>query len=373
MFILDNFQRNFFDYHESKGTDYTVLTQRAIESIRELAEDRDNGIHFVVSYRYPPDVLLNTDWYLNNLRSLDVGLLTDTESRDLVMRVRTQEGLPVTDELMERILYFGGRHPYLLNEAAHTSFPDGERELRRWNERHYRAIKDYLAKCDGDEEISMGVLRSVAGGDPGALDQAGSHLAEKYCYRARNDDHDGRRVFSEHFAQSLTADSGHGESEPDDEDGPGEGPPAQEFQFDAFVSYNGNQDTSAAQRIAGKLRERGLKPWFDQEQIRAGGDWQREMAKGIRASKTMVILIGTAGLGHWHKKEMQLVLRRRDKEGMPIIPVLLPGVARIPEDESEDELLDYLRLLSPARFEKSLNEADPFDAIVAAIQAEKEE
>lgn len=95
--------------------------------------------------------------------------------------------------------------------------------------------------------------------------------------------------------------------------------------YDAFISYNSN-DINLAKQIAEKLQQEELKIWFDKKQSFASSNWPEEIAKGISQSKAMIILIGPSGLSNWQKEEVDQALAKYIPKGLPIIPVILPGV-----------------------------------------------
>ena len=51
-------------------------------------------------------------------------------------------------------------------------------------------------------------------------------------------------------------------------------------EYDAFLSYNW-RDKDAVRAIARQLRERGLRPWMDERQLRPGAPWQPELEEII--------------------------------------------------------------------------------------------
>ena len=125
--------------------------------------------------------------------------------------------------------------------------------------------------------------------------------------------------------------------------------------FDVFLSHNSN-DKDAVRELKDCLVERGLRPWFDEDELRPGIPWQKQLEEGIEGSKSCAVLIGKDGLGPWEDEEMQAALQLAVKDKRPIIPVLMPGAARQPKlpmflgnrmwvdlrEGLEEELLDKL-------------------------------
>jgi hypothetical protein len=106
--------------------------------------------------------------------------------------------------------------------------------------------------------------------------------------------------------------------------------------FDVFLSHN-SRDKPTVERIGDRLKERGLRVWFDKWELRPGSRWQRGLAKAIASSGAVAVLIGEQGLGPWAKLEMEASLHRSAKQKLQVIPVLLPGA---PEEVELPEFLD---------------------------------
>jgi len=102
-------------------------------------------------------------------------------------------------------------------------------------------------------------------------------------------------------------------------------------QFDVFLAHN-SADKPHVRIIANKLKEQGLTTWIDEEQILAGELFQDGIQRAISESKSAAIFIGSTGLGKWQKLELQALISQFAKKGMPVIPVLLPDVDKIPDD-----------------------------------------
>jgi len=56
--------------------------------------------------------------------------------------------------------------------------------------------------------------------------------------------------------------------------------------------------------IAEVIKQRGLKPWLDKEQIQTGRFFQGIIQEAISNVKSAVIFIGPKGLGKWQDKEL---------------------------------------------------------------------
>jgi tetratricopeptide (TPR) repeat protein len=100
--------------------------------------------------------------------------------------------------------------------------------------------------------------------------------------------------------------------------------------FDVFLSHN-SKDKPAVRALAALLIERGIRVWFDEDQLIPGQPWQPLMEEGIKKSATGAVLVGEDGVGPWEDEEMQALLRQAVKLKKAVIPVLLPGAPEEPD------------------------------------------
>jgi hypothetical protein len=100
-------------------------------------------------------------------------------------------------------------------------------------------------------------------------------------------------------------------------------------EFDVFLSHNG-QDKPAVRDLAKKLRAAGVSVWLDVEQLRPGLSWLSGLESGIRASRSVAVLVGSDGLGPWQEQEQQAALQLAVDDKRPVIPVLLPDAPSAP-------------------------------------------
>src|SRR5688572_18495373 len=61
--------------------------------------------------------------------------------------------------------------------------------------------------------------------------------------------------------------------------------------FDVFLCHN-NEDKIIIRAINEKLKQEGIYPWLDEEQLRPGVPWQRELEKQIDKVKTVAVFVG---------------------------------------------------------------------------------
>jgi TIR domain-containing protein len=84
-----------------------------------------------------------------------------------------------------------------------------------------------------------------------------------------------------HFKASMSAES------------PAGGPlPAMEPPFDVLLSHN-SEDKPTVREICRALRERGLRPWLDEEDLIPGRDWQEEIERVLTTIPVVAVLVRT--------------------------------------------------------------------------------
>ena len=93
-------------------------------------------------------------------------------------------------------------------------------------------------------------------------------------------------------------------------------------EYDAFLSYNW-RDKDAVRAIARQLRERGLRPWMDERQLRPGAPWQPELEEIITRVPAAAVFVG-AQHSPWQNREMYAFIQQSVNRGCAIVPVLLP-------------------------------------------------
>src|SRR4051812_20175217 len=83
-----------------------------------------------------------------------------------------------------------------------------------------------------------------------------------------------------------------------------------------FLSHAG-ADTEAARKLKQRLeaapaaRERGLKVWFDKDNLHAGVPWQDQLAQAIQRHATaFAVYVGSKGTVNWVEAEVRLALSR---------------------------------------------------------------
>jgi hypothetical protein len=99
-------------------------------------------------------------------------------------------------------------------------------------------------------------------------------------------------------------------------------------EFDVFLCHNW-QNKPAVRRLAQQLRERGLRPWLDEEQLRPGMPWQPVLEEVIVSIPAAAVIVGPQGVGPWQDQELDAFIRQFIRRRCPVVPVLLPGAQRL--------------------------------------------
>jgi hypothetical protein len=100
--------------------------------------------------------------------------------------------------------------------------------------------------------------------------------------------------------------------------------------FDVFLSYSGG-DRLIARELNRKLRDKGIRVWFDEDQIPFGGNVIAMMEHGLAQSAAGAVLIGSDGRGAWQEQEKAALLIQAVDEGKVVIPILMPGAPTKPK------------------------------------------
>ncbi len=131
----------------------------------------------------------------------------------------------------------------------------------------------------------------------------------------------------------------------------------------AFISYS-HADKELARALAAALRERGVRVWIDEGELKVGDSIIERIATAIAEIDFFLALVSEASRGsNWCQKELALaVTGELGREGMKVLPLRVDG-APMPES-----LLDvyYLELNAD-------NVAKVADKVMAAIPKHQEE
>jgi cellulose biosynthesis protein BcsQ len=121
-------------------------------------------------------------------------------------------------------------------------------------------------------------------------------------------------------------------------------PAASEAVYDVYLSFR-NQDRAIVRQIAERLRDAGVRFFFDEWHMQPGRKWQDELTRALGASAACVIFVGE-DFGAWQTLEAfgSIAQRLATSSGrFRVIPAILPGsgAARLP---------DILRDINPVDF-----------------------
>ncbi len=131
-------------------------------------------------------------------------------------------------------------------------------------------------------------------------------------------------------------------------------------EYDVFLSYNW-RDKDAVRTIARQLRDRGLRPWMDERQLRPGVLWQPELEEIIARVPAAAVIIG-AQRGHWQTREIYAFIEQSVSRGCAIVPVLLP-------DADTADLPVFLKGLTWVHL--AVREPDPIDQLVWGVTGQQ--
>lgn len=92
--------------------------------------------------------------------------------------------------------------------------------------------------------------------------------------------------------------------------------------FDVFICHN-SADKPAVRKIVDALKQRGVKPWFDEEAINPGDSWQTIIGKQLSQVEAAAVFVGPNGIAPWQDEEIQGLLIELKKRHCRLIPVIL--------------------------------------------------
>ncbi len=107
--------------------------------------------------------------------------------------------------------------------------------------------------------------------------------------------------------------------------------PPQTKPFAVFLSFN-SKDRAEVKQLAEYLDTVALRPWLDEWELIPGESWVDGLHRGLQASATCAVFVGSSGEGPWHETEIRnaLIFRAKDPN-FRMIPVLLPSAKHEPE------------------------------------------
>lgn len=135
--------------------------------------------------------------------------------------------------------------------------------------------------------------------------------------------------------------------------------------FDVFLSHN-SKEKQAVERIAEKLKRVEIEPWLDKWCLTASGDWQDELAKGLRFSSSCAVFVGPNGIGDWERLEFKLATDRMAKDrNFRVFLVLLP---ELPEPFDTSTLPPFLTTRTWVDLRQGFSDSRTFQQLINAIK-----
>ena len=121
--------------------------------------------------------------------------------------------------------------------------------------------------------------------------------------------------------------------------------------FDTFLSYD-SRDKDSIRQVFEALKARGIKPWWDEDQIRPGSSFQQDLTAAMRRCGSTCVFFGPGRSepGRWQRPELEFAFKLMREGNHRVIPVLLPEV------DPGFMLPEFLPTLSCVAFKDSLDE-----------------
>lgn len=91
-----------------------------------------------------------------------------------------------------------------------------------------------------------------------------------------------------------------------------------------FLCHN-SQDKSEVRIVRDILAENDIEAWLDEDELLVGHSWYEQIFNKIGDFSAMAVFIGPYGIGDVQKQEIRNALRNFEKQGKPVIPVILKG------------------------------------------------
>ena len=139
--------------------------------------------------------------------------------------------------------------------------------------------------------------------------------------------------------------------------------------FDTLLCYH-SQDRAEVETIAGALRDLGVLPWIDLNEIRPGDDVIQRLEAILRTVPTAVIAI-SSDLGPWERQEYKALVSRHIRAGsesgvkpVRLIPLILPSATNTPN------VPELLRAFNHVDLRKSPDHPPRLRQLAAVIREE---
>ena len=138
--------------------------------------------------------------------------------------------------------------------------------------------------------------------------------------------------------------------------------------FDVFLSYN-SKDKAFVGSVARQLKEKGILPWMDDEQIRPGEQWQKALERDLKRIKCAVVFVTANGIRPWQDQEIQAFLQELSRRKRVVIPAVLPDKSEGNARQKRVRLPLFLKNMQWVDFRDE--ESRPLDRLIWGITGVK--
>lgn len=121
--------------------------------------------------------------------------------------------------------------------------------------------------------------------------------------------------------------------------------------FDVFLCHN-SKDKPEVKEIRDRLKQFGLRPWLDEQELIAGGRWLKLLQEKIIQVDSAAIFFGNHGVGRVQEHEIEILSNEAMKRELPLIPVLLKNIIEVPELPPLLELRGWVDFREPEPIKK---------------------
>jgi len=122
-------------------------------------------------------------------------------------------------------------------------------------------------------------------------------------------------------------------------------------EFDVFLCHN-SKDKPEVKEIRDRLKQFGLRPWLDEQELIAGGRWLKLLQEQIVQVDSAAIFFGSHGIGRVQEHEIEILLNEAMKRELSLIPVLLSNTVEKPELRPLLELRGWVDFREPEPIKK---------------------
>lgn len=100
------------------------------------------------------------------------------------------------------------------------------------------------------------------------------------------------------------------------------------YTYDVFISHASEDKADFVEPLVTALEERGVKPWYDGQQIELGDDFRRKMDNGLRSSRFGVVVLSPSFAKYWTEAELSALFQQEhafdEKRILPVVHLLTP-------------------------------------------------